>query len=147
MYASLLMVHSFLRWLVLLVLAARVLRGAQAWATGADFGGADRGLSLGSIILVDSQLLLGLGLYATSPNVQLALSDMGAAMGESVLRFWAVEHPFTMVLAVVLAHVGHAVSKRRTEQAAKHRWATLGFGLALLFIVAGIPWAFRGLGA
>lgn len=147
MYATTLMIHSVLRWLVLVVVGARVLRGLQAWVSGADFGGVDRGLSLGSIVLVDLQLLLGLALYALSPTVQLALSDMGAAMGETVLRFWAVEHPTTMILGVVAAHVGHALSKRRTEAAAKHRLATIGFGLALVLVLVGIPWAARGLGS
>ena len=143
MYSPLLLVHSLVRWLVLLVLVARVGRGAVGLATGAAWGRSDRILGGIAVGLVDLQVLMGLGLYFVSPKVSAALADMGAAMGQTHLRFWAVEHITTMILGAVAVHVAHAVSKRSAGGRA-HTIATVGFGLGLLFILAGIPWAFRG---
>jgi hypothetical protein len=37
-------------------------------------------------------------LYMVSPIVQSALADMGSAMKDKMLRFWAVEHIAVMIL-------------------------------------------------
>lgn len=146
MYGVVLMVHSLLRWLVLIVLAARALRGAQAGISGEVYGALDRRLSLAAIVLVDLQVLLGFALYfGLSPKAAAALADFGAAMKDPVLRFWAVEHLTSMLLALVAIHVGHAVGKRAATPAAGHRAGAIGAGLALALVLAGIPWAFRGL--
>lgn len=146
MYGIVLMIHSLLRWLVLVVLAGRALRGVQASVSGEVFGAIDKRLSLAGIVLVDTQVLLGLVLYfLASPKVAAGMADMGAAMKDPMLRFWTVEHPTAMVLAVVAAHVGHALGKRASTPAAAHRAGAVGAGLALLLVLAGIPWAFRGL--
>ena len=39
---------------------------------------------------------------ATSPMTQAAFADFGGAMGNSVMRFWAVEHIFGMLVASLL---------------------------------------------
>lgn len=144
MYASLLMIHSLLRWLVLAALAVRVGRGAQAMARGAAWERVDRGLSGASLGLTHLQVTLGLVMYALSPKVSAGLGDMGAAMKDGMLRFWTVEHPVTMVLGAVAIQIAFSVSRRATTDATKHRIATVGYGLGLLLILAGIPWAARG---
>lgn len=144
MYGILLMIHSLFRWLVLLVLLIRVGRGVQGLATKVTWDKVDRVLGIATVACLDLQLVMGLGMYGLSPKVAAGLADMGAAMGETMLRFWVVEHPTTMVLALVAAHVGHALSKRSNPSPRRHQIATVGFGLALLFVLLGIPWAFRG---
>ena len=144
MYAAVLGVHSIVRWLVLLALGARVLRGAQGMATGAERSGLDRGLSGTALGLTHLQVVMGLGLWMLSPKAQQGFADMGAAMKDSVLRFWVVEHPFTMILGAAAVQIGFSLSRRASSDSAAHRIATIGFGVGLLFILAGIPWAFRG---
>jgi hypothetical protein len=74
---------------------------------------------------MDVQLLIGFLLYLFfSPMTTGALRDFGSAMGNSVLRFYAVEHLFGMVVAVIIAHVGArsraATGPRRQAQAGSH---------------------------
>jgi hypothetical protein len=108
--------------------------GRQAWSK------LDDRLGLAFTGLMDLQLLVGLILYVgLSPVVQEAFSDLGAAMAVPAQRFFAVEHIFYMVIAVVLAHVGRAVSRRAAE-AAKHKRAALWYGLSLVAILIAIPW-------
>ena len=140
MFSTILMVHSLLRWLVLVALLGRGLRGVQGWLQGASYGPLDRRVSLAAMILTDLQLALGLLLFAVSPTVQGALADPGAAMKNSAIRLVFVEHPFMMVIGVVLVHVAYALGKRGTDDAKRHRNAGLLTLLALLVILARIPW-------
>lgn len=47
-----------------------------------------------------------------------------------------------MLVAVVLAHVGRALSRRVTETQDKHRRAAIFFGLAVVALLIAIPWPF-----
>ena len=75
-----------------------------------------------------------------SPITRAAFQDFGAAMGSPILRFWAVEHSFGMVIAVALAHVGRVRVRKTTDPSRRQRLAAMFFGLALILIFATIPW-------
>ena len=53
--------------------------------------------------------------------------------------FYAVLHPAAMLLALGAAHAGFGIAKRRNEPKS---WliATIGYVVALLLIIAAIPW-------
>jgi hypothetical protein len=90
---------------------------------------------------IDTQLLLGLVLYFfLSPITRAALADFGAVMSDAGLRFFALEHAFYMLLAVVFAHLGSALAKRAPTDAAKHQRGMIWYGLAFLVILLGMPW-------
>ena len=130
MYGIVLILHSLLRWAVLAAgLAAAVRGGVRNDIAGKWF-----------TILLDVQLLIGLLLYfALSPFTREALGDFGSAMGNSQLRFFAVEHVLGMVIAIALAHVGRRkVAKAPADR--KARLAAIFYGLALVAILASIPW-------
>lgn len=139
MYSVVLFTHSWLRYLVLgfgialLVLCIRGLQGG-VWAEKHE-----RTHVLFTAIL-DVQILLGLLLYfALSPITQAALANMGAAMKEPTLRFFGVEHIFTMLIAVIVAHVGRARSKRKQGKA-RFKSVVITQSLWLLLTLAAIPW-------
>jgi hypothetical protein len=67
------------------------------------------------------------------------MSDMGAAMKSSGLRFFAVEHLVGMLIGLTLAHIG-AARIRKASPERRHRLAAIFFVLALLAILASIPW-------
>ncbi len=141
MYLLTLALHSLLRWVVLalgVVAVGRALagaRGRKAWA------GADDKAGRWFVGALDAQLLLGMALYLRlSPMTAIAFQDFGAAMGNAVLRFWAVEHLAGMLVALVLAHVGRVRIRRAADAARRHRTALIFFGLALLVLLAAIPW-------
>jgi hypothetical protein len=139
-YAALLTLHSWLRWLVILtgvvafVRAAAGASGRKSWRPSDDRAG------FWFVTALDTQFLIGILLYAfLSPLTHQAFADFGAAMKTPGLRFWAVEHVAGMVIAVALAHVGRART-RKTDSLRRHKVAAIFFGLALAAILASIPW-------
>jgi hypothetical protein len=143
MFTAVLVVHSYLRWLVLAFAAMAVLRGVAGWHGKGLFTPADDRAGRFFTVLLDVQLLLGLMLYfVLSPVTRAAMTNFGEVMGNSVLRFWAVEHIFGMLVAVALAHIGRAKTRRLNDSTSRHKAAAIYFGLALLIILATIPWPF-----
>jgi hypothetical protein len=142
-HALVLFLHSGLRWLVLLAVVIVLLRAFAGWRGGRPWTRADDVSGAVMVGLVDLQFLLGLALYAFLSSAAAAfMANPGAAMGNPVLRFFAVEHAFAMVLALVIAHAGRVLSRKAASSALRHRRAGL-FALAVLVIVLiGIPWPF-----
>jgi Ca2+/Na+ antiporter len=90
---------------------------------------------------MDIQLLTGLTLYFfLSPITKIVFSDFGAAMKDSELRFYAVEHFFMMLIAVVLVHIGRAKSKKNKIDRKKFKTAFIFYFIALVIMLAAIPW-------
>lgn len=141
MYLPVLVLHSLLRWLVLLAGLLALIRaltgifGPRPW-TPTD----DRASRLFAITL-DVQVVIGLVLYGVlSPITRGAFENLGAAMGNSTLRFWAVEHVLLMLIALALVHVGRARARRARHDSVRHRQAAIFFGIALVLVIVAIPW-------
>ena len=143
MYTALVVAHSLLRWVVLGLAVVALVRAVSGWSGGGPWTGGDEQVNRFFVIAFDLQVLIGLILYVgLSPMTQAAFQDFGAAMGNSVLRFWAVEHIFGMLAAVALVHIGRVRARRAVEPAARHRTTAIFFGLALLITLLTIPWPF-----
>ena len=90
---------------------------------------------------LDLQFLLGLLLYGVlSPITWAAFHDIGAAMKDSIARFWTVEHAFGMIVAIALAHIGRSRVHKTGYDGRRHKLSAIFFTLALLIILASIPW-------
>ncbi|MCB0755630.1 MAG: cytochrome B [Flavobacteriales bacterium] len=143
MYEILLRSHSGLRWIVLILVLGAIIRALTNMSSG-KFTALDDKLSLFSLISAHIQLLLGLGLYFISPFVKAAMEmGMGAAMKDSVMRFWLVEHIFGMVIGIALITIGRIAAKKATDDKTKFKKIAFYFGVGLLIILATIPWPFR----
>lgn len=142
LYSILLPLHSIVRWLVVLAAIAVVGRVFYAWLTKKDWTALDDRLGMIFLMVMDIQVLVGLILYFFASPVTLgALSNFGAAMKNADVRFYAVEHIFVMLVALVIAHVGRAISRKAVTAPAKHRAAALLFGLSILAVLFSIPWS------
>jgi hypothetical protein len=129
------------RWLVLTALVLALIFALTGWAGKKEWTKRDKITGLVLTIFMDIQFLIGLILYAfVSPFTKAAFADFGAAMKNADLRFYAVEHILLMLIALVFVHIGKSKSKKLPEPWKKHRAAAIWFGLALVLILAGIPW-------
>ena len=140
-YAPMLFIHSWLRWIVLLLGALAVGRALNGVRTRRPFTPTDDASARRFIMVLDIQLLAGLVLYLwASPFTPEAFHDMAGTMRNGPLRFFVVEHPFGMMVSLALAHIGRARLKRASDSAARHRTALIFFGLSLLVMLATTPW-------
>jgi hypothetical protein len=141
MYTAALIAHSWLRWVVLVFAVIAIARSIAGASARRPWNPADDRAGLLFTIALDVQLLLGLLLYfVLSPFTIAALRDFGGAMGNSALRFWAVEHVFGMLVAIILAHVGRARVRKTADGLRKHKVAATFYILSLLALLVSIPW-------
>ncbi len=142
MYTGFLHLHDTLRWLLLLSLVTTLVKYLIGWLGNQPWKKTDNLMGIIFTSLMDLQLLVGLVLYFfLSPITKFAFSDFGAAMKDTELRFYAVEHFLMMLIAVILVHIGRAKSKKAATDAGKFKIATLFYGLALVVMLAAIPWS------
>lgn len=140
MYRTLLLLHSWNRWVILILGVVVVAVALSRWLSKHESSTLTGKLSLVFIIALDVQLLLGVGLYFVSPLMETFLSAPGAAMRDSVLRYWGVEHTFAMLLALALAHVGRVLFKKAATAIDANRRAAIFLGISVLVMLLANPW-------
>ena len=146
-YAALVILHSWIRWIVLLTGLFAVVRGVRGKAGRAPWGPGDDAAGRWFVISLDTQMLIGLVLYLfLSPYTMSAWGNMGEAMRDPLLRFFAIEHLVGMIVGTALAHVGRARIRKAADPLRRHTLAVIFFALALLVIAASIPWPFMSTG-
>jgi hypothetical protein len=125
--------HSLLRWVILILLIYTLIRSFQGKA-----GKEAKFLTITSHIM----LLIGLAQwFLGSWGLKLIQNvGIGEVMKNASQRFFAVEHTFTMIIAIALITVG-GVSVRKGKSNAK--WFYL---IALILILMRIPWPFMEAG-
>ncbi len=99
----LLMIHSIIRWLIILVAVVAVVKFALGWLRGGTFGKMDRGLASGFSGLMDLQVTIGI--------IYLIWSGI-AGEGFPAFRIW---HAVVMLIAAVVAHL-HVMWKNAEEK-------------------------------
>jgi len=140
-YGITLFLHSWTRWALLLAAVLIIVQAFRGWSGTQVWDDGKAKLSAAFVHLSSLQLVLGLLLYGVfSPLTASAMSDMGAAMRDSTLRFWAVEHITMMTIAIALAHIGSGRIRKGADDKAKHRAAAIFFTLALAIMISSIPW-------
>jgi cytochrome bd-type quinol oxidase subunit 1 len=140
-YALVLIVHSWLRWVVLVAGVASVARAVLGVATRRAWTPLDQKLGTVFVAALDVQVLLGLLLYfVLSPVTPKSLADFKAYMPVAPLRFFAIEHAFGMLLALVIAHIGWRRLKRMKTDRGRLMCVLLALGIALVLVAGSIPW-------
>lgn len=134
MYPMLVHSHSGLRWVVLLLLLAAIFNAGTKMGGKATYTDKDKKLGLFTLIFSHVQLVIGIVLYLISPKVQ-------------AFRFFRMEHLAMMILAIALITIGYSRAKRQTGDAGKFKTTFWFYLIALLAILAGIPWPFMGYGS
>lgn len=142
MYSLVLALHNIVRWVVLLtgvIALASTYRGLFAKSVWAP---RDRTLIALYANSLGLQFVLGFLLYVwLSPLTRTAFGDMGTAMRDPALRLVVVEHPLAMLVALVLAHVAVARTRKAATDAARFRIAAILLTLSLVLVLARIPWS------
>jgi hypothetical protein len=145
MQTGLLHLHNFLRWVILILLLVSIYKAYSGWSAKKVFQIADKKLWLFTMIAAHITLLLGLyqtalgryGIFTTN------LPEGSSVMKDRFFRFFWVEHPTTMIIAILLITLAYGVYKKQISDEEKYKKAFYYLLIALVLILAGIPWPFR----
>lgn len=140
LYEAVLWAHGWLRWLVVVAGVGLIGHAWRARASARIWTPRDDRLARGFLAILDTQMLLGLLLWAAlSPLSRAGLADLGTALDSAPLRFFTIEHPFGMLLGIVVAHAGLARS-RRLEGPRRAAVVLVTLSVWLLVTLASVPW-------
>jgi hypothetical protein len=148
MYTGFLHLHSTLRWVIFGLIIYLLIRGFQNRAAG-KFTEKDRKAAL--FLLISSHITLVCGIFqwftGTWGLKMLDQMTMHDAMTSRLHRFFLIEHPVGMLIAITLITVGFGRSKRAIGDS--NKWNVLYWPLFFAFVVLliTIPWPFRAVGA
>lgn len=119
-----LMIHSIVRWLILIVALAAIVKFALGLAQKRAYDKMSNGLMAGFSGLMDLQALLG---------IIVLLWDGFAGVGFPMYR---IEHAITLLLAVVVAHL--PARWKKAADNVRYRNGLLAILGSLLLVVLGI---------
>src|SRR5688500_3002491 len=143
LYNAFLHTHSIGRWIVLLLLLFAILNSLIAG--NRPYIRTDNRLGLLLTIAADLMLLIGIYLWFTGPwsYKQIQAVRFSEVMKNPTNRYYVVEHLAGMLIAIILIHIGKTQGKKSMSDKAKHRRTMIFYLVALLIILASIPWPFR----
>ena len=140
MYNIILSLHSFLRWVILLLLVINLIRHFTALKK--PFGSADKKLGLWLMIFTHITFLLGIYQWFAGAYGYHNISDIGmsAVMQNHAYRFFAIEHTVGMIVAIILITIARGVFRKNVTDTKKHKRCIILYLFALIIIIASIPW-------
>lgn len=144
MQTTILTLHSILRWVLLILLLASILKSVSGWQSRKGFAPGDRKLFLVTLITTHINFLVGLYLlFFGTYGITKGVPDGISVMKDKTFRFYWVEHPVMMLIAIVLITLGNAMAKKKVSDTVKFKKAFWFFFIALILILASVPWPFR----
>jgi len=145
MYATLLVLHSLTRWLVLSSLLFAIFWNYRGWLLNKPYLQFDGMVRQVTVTIAHIQFTLGVFLYFISPIVAYFLHNFSIAVHQRVIRFFGMEHVTMMVIAVTAMTIGSSKAKRLLTDKEKFKTTAVWFTVALLIILSSIPWSFSPL--
>lgn len=132
MELGLLHLHNALRWIILILLLVSLYFAFTKKAT----------LEKSSLwLMISAHIMLLIGLYqviAGRYGIMKGLPEGVSLMKDKFYRFFWVEHPLMMILAIVLITL--ARGKAKTSNYKRAGWLLV---VAIILVLAGVPWPFR----
>ena len=142
MYTTVKALHSYWAYLVFLILVIATINAIIKSLGKKEYHAKDFRISLFTLIVSHIQLLIGIVLFFAADYLSLIKDmGMGAIMKNAALRSNIIEHPLTMLIAVVLITMGYSKHKKKLTSAAKLKTIAIFYTIALLLVLAKIPWS------
>jgi hypothetical protein len=137
--------HNLLRWVILVLLIVSIVKSYNGWKGEKTFTNGDRKTWLFTMIAAHTTFVLGLyqWLAGRIGIITTTLPEDTSFMKEKSYRFFWLEHPLLMIVAIALITWGYGMSKKAVSDDVKFKKAFQFFIIALVLILIGIPWPFR----
>jgi len=145
MDTGLLHLHNLLRWVIIILLLVSIFKAVSGWKNKKTFSAGDRRIWLFTLISAHITLLLGLyqWLWGRYGIISTKLPEGISLMKDKFYRFFWVEHPTFMILAIIMITLGYGMAKKQVPDEVKYKRAFWFFLIALLMILVAVPWPFR----
>lgn len=131
--------HSGLRWIVLILMLLAIVNAFNGWKSKKEYTNKTDKINLFAMVGFHTQVLIGLILYFLEGRYQIDAD----VMGNSLARFFAVEHIFGMIVAMIIITIGRSKSKKIDSSEHKHQKIFTFYLIGLLITLISIPWPFR----
>jgi hypothetical protein len=129
--AALVTFHSYWRYAVLIAAVVALVGAFGGWFGSLPPRQTARRAGVLYIVALDVQVLVGIVLWIGK--------GWYAAPG-----FYRAEHPATMLLAMIVAHVGQVLARRARTPRAAARAVAIAVAISLALVIVGIPGVVRG---
>lgn len=145
MYQITLILHSYTRWIVLIISLYTLFIIWRGFIQKREWTKTETMASRLFVWAFTLQFILGAILFfipdgLAQTAIKIMGQDFGTAMQTRDIRFFGLEHPLQMTIAMAVVHIGASRARKVTPSAKQFRWAVISFTLGLLLILAGIPW-------
>ena len=132
MDTGLLHLHNLLRWVILILLLASILKSYSGWQQKKLFTAGDKKIWLFTLIAAHITLLVGLyqWLFGRYGLISKGLPEGTNIMKDKFYRFFLVEHPTGMIISIVLITLGYGMAKKQVSDETKFKKAFWYFVIA-----------------
>lgn len=145
MYNTVLVLHSIMKWLVLLLLIISVIKSFHGFYKNNPFSKSSNSLRHWTATIAHIQLMLGITLYAQSPITKYFWNNFGQASKHLDSLFFGIIHMLLMLVAIAIITIGSAKAKRKESAKDKFKTMAIWFTIGLIVIIVAIPWPFSPL--
>jgi hypothetical protein len=145
MYNGIVHLHNIIRWVILVLMLIALSRHFVGMTRKRPFTAGDRKVGTWLFISANIQFLIGLYQWFFGPwgFKLIQNTSFGEIMKNSTYRFWVMEHSLTMLIAIALISIGRGAAKKNIPDVSKHRRGFWFYLIALILILAAIPWPGR----
>ncbi len=145
METGLLHLHNIMRWVILLLLVIAIVKSFAGMSASKPFTSGDK--RIGLFLMISAHITLLVGLYQWLAGrfgiLTTSLPPGTSLMKDAFYRFYWIEHPLGMIVAVALITIGRGQSKKNILDVVKHKRSFWYFLIALIVILGTVPWPFR----
>lgn len=135
------LVHSGVSFLVVLLLLFTLINAFVKLKAKESYQRNDLLITLITTFLAVIQLFLGIASFYFSTYYQtLREAGFKTVMKDATLRFYIVEHPLMMFIAITLVIVGFYKHLKIKNDTLKFKILAWYYGVAFVFILSRIPW-------
>lgn len=142
MFGYLLIIHSYLRWIALGFLLSGLIfiiikKSKKTIYTIKDY-------QLFKVIknVFNLQFLVGILLLTQSPIVKAFWSQVSQAVKWREIRFFGLEHPFMMILGVLLLDLFTDKTKNKIATDTAFNYLFVRYLIILFILFISVPWSF-----
>ncbi len=147
MYSTLIIYHTYFRWLVLASLLYAIFISYKGYTTQKPFTKTDDMVRHWTATIAQIQLMIGMVLYFNNPMIKYFWTNLNEGIANMNVAFFSLIHITLMFTAIMLITFGSALSKRKPTSEENFRTILVWFSIALFIIIIAIPWPFSPLAA